>query len=114
MAKNAASATRSGYTQLNLQNRRMDRGISLEKIADTTKISIRFLQAIEAEEFDKLPGGIFSISYLKQYAAAIGFDEAKLLSCYTRATEPPREAKVVEPAQRGIRRWFRLSEATGE
>lgn len=110
-----ASASGPEYTQLNLQKRRLACGISLEKIADTTKISIRFLHAIEDEEFEKLPGGIFSLSYLKQYASAIGFDESKLLACYTRAVEPPRvEQPVPVSSSRGIRRWFRLLEPIGE
>jgi len=57
-------------------------GISLEQIAEETKISIRFLRAIEAERFEELPGGIFARSYIRQYAAAIGFDEEELLRRY--------------------------------
>jgi cytoskeletal protein RodZ len=113
MASKATPATRSKYTQLNLQKSRVDCGLSLEKIADSTKISIRFLHAIEDEEFEKLPGGIFNISYLRQYATAIGFDEAKLLAFYSRKTEPERSEVVVRKPIRGIRRWFGVEAATG-
>jgi len=75
--------------RLDLSRFRKNSGISLEDIAAETKISLRFLRAIEAEQFDKLPGGIFSTSYLRQYAAAIGFDEAELLAHYDRAMNPP-------------------------
>lgn len=75
--------------RLDLSRFRKNSGISLEDIAAETKISLRFLRAIEAEEFDKLPGGIFSTSYLRQYAAAIGFDEAELLAHYNRTMNPP-------------------------
>ena len=106
MATTATSATRS--PQLNLRNRRADRGLSLETIADRTKISIRFLRAIEDEEFDKLPGGIFNTSYLRQYAAAIDFDESRLLSHYNRKTEPQRSDEGPGgSSSRGIWRWFR-------
>ena len=44
---------------LNLAARRAKAGLSLEQIAEMTKISIRFLRAIENEEFPLLPGGIF-------------------------------------------------------
>lgn len=67
---------------LNLERFRRSRNIALEQISEATKISGRFLQAIEAEEFEKLPGGIFDISYLRQYAAAIGFEPARLLAYY--------------------------------
>src|SRR5271166_3293035 len=67
---------------LNLPRFRKKAGVSLDQIADRTKISLRFLRAIEAEEFDKLPGGIFSTSYLRQYAASIGYDAEALVAHY--------------------------------
>jgi len=78
---------------------RRTRGISLEQIADSTKISIRSLQAIERGEFRKLPGGIYSTSYIRQYARAIDYDEDALLECYYsqngRLSEPaPAERKT--------------------
>lgn len=103
-----AKATGATRPQLNLQNRRTDRGLSLETIADTTKISIRFLRAIEDEEFDKLPGGIFNTSYLRQYAAAIGFDESKLLSHYSHKTAPQHaNAQADDSSARSFWRWLR-------
>jgi transcriptional regulator with XRE-family HTH domain len=50
---------------------RQARGISLGEIAKQTKIASYYLQAIEALEFAKLPGGIYRDTFLKQYAAAI-------------------------------------------
>ena len=67
---------------LDLSRLRKMAGVSLEEIAAGTKISLRFLRAIESEEFDQLPGGIFNTSYLRQYAAAIGYDEGRLLAYY--------------------------------
>jgi cytoskeletal protein RodZ len=61
---------------------RRNRGISLQQIADSTKISIRSLEAIEQGEFRKLPGGIYNTSYIKQYARAIDFDEGEILRVY--------------------------------
>lgn len=108
MARNS-NATASACSQLNLRGSRAKKGLSLEQIAETTKISMRFLKAIEDEEFDKLPGGIFNTSYLKQYAVAIGFDPAKLLSFYDRRTAPQQTAEVLmEPETRGLLRWFRV------
>ncbi len=65
-----------------LKNWRQGRGISLETIAQNTKLSVRILQAIECGDFKKLPGGIYSTSYIRQYARAIDFDEAVLLGFY--------------------------------
>ena len=65
-----------------LRTLRLRAGVSLEAIAESTKISMLFLRAIEAEEFQKLPGGIFDTSYIRQYAAAIGCDPAPILALY--------------------------------
>src|SRR5258708_16928839 len=75
-------------SSLNLAGCRLNGGISLEQIAEATKISMRFLRAIEDEEFEKLPGGIFNTSYLRQYAAATGLEEAELLAHYDRRMNP--------------------------
>ena len=45
------------------------RGVSLDEISSATKISLRILDAIEREDFSKLPGGIFSRSFIRSYAA---------------------------------------------
>ena len=76
---------------LNLAERRAKTGISLKEIAESTRISIRFLEAIEREDFDVVPGGIFLRSYLKQYAAAIGCNAGELLEaagCTPGAAQP--------------------------
>jgi cytoskeletal protein RodZ len=90
----------STTTVLRLEEIRRKRGVSLEHIANTTKISTRFLRAIESEEFEKLPGGVFSTSYIRQYATAIGFPEEKVLSQYG-AFEAARlaEDQVVVPVR---------------
>ena len=67
---------------LGLATIRRNRGISLEQIAESTKINIRSLKAIEGGDFQKLPGGIYNTSYIRQYARAIDFDEAELLAFY--------------------------------
>ena len=69
---------------LGLSTIRRNRGISLEQIAESTKISIRSLEAIEQGHFAKLPGGIYTTSYLRQYARAIEYDESTLLELYSR------------------------------
>ena len=67
---------------LGLATIRRNRGVSLEQIADSTKISVRSLEAIERGEFRKLPGGIYNTSYIRQYARAIDYDESVLLDFY--------------------------------
>ena len=69
---------------LGLSTIRRNRGISLEQIAESTKISKRSLEAIEQGEFRKLPGGIYNTSYIRQYARAIEYDEYALIAFYKR------------------------------
>ncbi|HZT31470.1 MAG TPA: helix-turn-helix transcriptional regulator [Bryobacteraceae bacterium] len=71
---------------MGLATLRRNRGVSLEQISHVTKISLHNLQAIESGEFQKLPGGIYNTSYIRQYARAIDFDEGELLAYYHRKT----------------------------
>jgi cytoskeleton protein RodZ len=61
---------------------RSTKGISLEEIAQNTKLKVSTLRAIETGEFDQLPGGLYNISYIRQYARAIGADEGSLVELY--------------------------------
>lgn len=72
--------------KLDLARLRESKGISLRQIADSTKISLRFLQAIEQGDFRQLPGGIYDRSYIRQYARAIDFEESRLLAYYEALT----------------------------
>jgi cytoskeletal protein RodZ len=84
---------------LGLASIRQNRGISLEQIAASTKISVRALEAIERGDFRKLPGGIYNTSYIKQYARAIDYDESVILAVYHRETNP---VKPEAGASKGI------------
>ena len=66
----------------NLQREREMRGVTLQEIAAATKIGVRFLQALEAEDFGKVPGGIFTRSFIRTYAKYLGLDEERVLAEY--------------------------------
>lgn len=57
-----------------LRRAREARGLSLQEIAATTKISASVLEALERNDVSKLPGGIFSRSFVRSYASEIGLD----------------------------------------
>jgi cytoskeletal protein RodZ len=76
---------------LGVKSWRQQKGISRESIAASTKLSTRHLDAIEAGDFERLPGGVYNTSYIKQYARAIGFDETNLLAYYKEIYNPPAE-----------------------
>jgi cytoskeletal protein RodZ len=57
-----------------LREARERRGISLRTIANTTKISVVALEALERNEVSRLPGGIFSRAFVRSYAIEVGLD----------------------------------------
>lgn len=65
-----------------LKRERELRGISLREIADSTRISMRFLEAIEEDELDRIPGTFFVRAILRSYAQTIGLDEHQVLNKY--------------------------------
>ncbi|MCX7975190.1 MAG: helix-turn-helix domain-containing protein [Candidatus Aminicenantes bacterium] len=63
-----------------LKQEREKRGISLEEISQATKISCRFLQAIENDNYDLLPGGFFNKAFLRAYLQYLGLEEKPFLN----------------------------------
>lgn len=68
-----------------LRRERELRHISLDEIAATTKIGTRLLRALEDEQFDQLPGGIFNKGYVRAYARYVGIDEEQAVADYLQA-----------------------------
>ncbi len=68
------------------------RGITLEEIAEATKIGTRSLRALEEEEFDKLPGGIFNKGFVRAYARYLGIDEEQAVADYISAVGEAQSA----------------------
>ena len=62
---------------------REERGISLREISDQTRISVRYLELIETNDYKRLPGGIFNRSFVKAYARSVGYDEKAAVEGYT-------------------------------
>jgi cytoskeletal protein RodZ len=79
-----------------IRRERLKRGWDLEQIARSTKISGHWLEAIESGQFDKLPGGVFTRSFVRQYARALGIDDHEIDSELRRILEPA----APEPLQR--------------
>jgi cytoskeleton protein RodZ len=70
-----------------LRQAREARKITLQDIAATTKIGSRALQALEDEDFDQLPGGIFNKGFVRAYARCVGLDEDKTVAAYMEAAK---------------------------
>jgi cytoskeleton protein RodZ len=77
-------------------------GLALDKIAADTRISSRFLTAIENEDFHLLPGGVFNRGFIRAYAERVGLDPEQALADYDRMSiaveEPVENLQKVERA----------------
>ena len=70
-----------------LRAARRGRKRSIEQIARITKISPTLLRAIENNDFDRVPGGLFTRGYLRAYAREVGLDPEALVQRYRTEVE---------------------------
>jgi cytoskeletal protein RodZ len=85
---------------------RRNKGLTLKQIAAETRISVAYLEAIEEGRFDKLPGGVYNTSYVRQYARAIDYDEDGLIEFYYRETGTGPLGREPNSAHATSRRTF--------
>lgn len=97
-----------------LRRERLKRKLDLEGISNELKISARMLAAIEDERFDKLPGGVFAKSFVRQYARLLGLDEEEIAGQLQRILDPQAPSPqaglelvkdTVVPLPRGVEAW---------
>jgi cytoskeletal protein RodZ len=91
-----------------LKKARETKGVALEVIANATKISTRYLHAVEQENFDQLPGGVFRRSIVRSYARAAGLDEEVWVKRYLEISQP--EEIVISEEDRA---WAEFAENVG-
>jgi cytoskeletal protein RodZ len=72
------------------------RGVSLKEIAESTKINIRFLRALEEDQFDVLPGKFFTRGIIREYAKYLGLEEDSVLNKYHDALQALRKDEKEE------------------
>lgn len=65
-----------------LRQAREEREITISEVAEHTRISSLYLQAIENDEFKILPGGIFNKGFIKSFAKYVGVDENEAMEDY--------------------------------
>ncbi len=91
-----------------LRRQREAREISLREIAETSKISMRYLEALEDDRFDVLPAPVFARGFLREYSKVVGLDPDEVVNTYLLAlsggTEDDGETKVEPVRPRGSRR----------
>jgi len=76
-----------------LKREREMRGVSLEEISAATRISTRFLEAIENEKWEELPGGAFNRGFIRAIARFLGLDEDGLVAEYALETKGAHDVR---------------------
>src|ERR1051325_4452403 len=82
-----------------LRREREMRGIPLDEISESTKISRRHLEALEREHFDQLPGGVFNKGFVRAYAHFLGIDEDEAVADYSLASNEQPEPEDKFPLE---------------
>ena len=87
------------------------RGVSLDEISAATRISTRFLEAIEKDQWDQLPGGVFNRGFIRSIARFLGLDEDSLVAEYALGTASDVHVHVVAQRVRQMPRNWRPAAA---
>jgi cytoskeleton protein RodZ len=82
-----------------LRREREMRGVTINEIAESTKISRRHLESLEKEDFDSLPGGIFNKGFVRAYARYLGIDEDQAVADYSAASNEGPEPEDKFPLE---------------
>src|SRR5207249_5605529 len=83
-----------------LKREREMREVSLEELTKATRISTRFLLALENEDWEKLPGGVFGHGFVRTIARYLGLSEEALLGEYDLARAEHSPAPLPKPEER--------------
>lgn len=86
-----------------LRRERQKRDLELDQVSHELKIAPRFLRAIEEERFDRLPGGVFAKSFVRQYARMLDIDEEEAAAEVQRVLAPaqiPQFSDLARPPAR--------------
>jgi hypothetical protein len=84
-----------------LREARNRRKVELSEVEAATKIRLRYLRALEDEEWDVLPGGVYTRGFIRTYASFLGLDGERLVDDYQEDVEPWHRAAEAPPSQPG-------------
>jgi cytoskeleton protein RodZ len=99
-----------------LKRERELREVTLEEITAHTRIGPRFLEALENEDWEKLPGGVFNRGFVRSVARYLGLDEESLLGEYDLAHGAPPILPTNEKQEHRIPsppKWITLAMVLG-
>lgn len=101
-----AAEARAAFGQW-LRQQREVRGVELDEVARATKVSARYLEALEDGRFELLPAPVFARGFLREYARYVGLDADEAVNSYLTALQPGRNEEANDRGGRsGDRRWL--------
>ena len=122
LLKGMRSSTHHFGEQLRAERERRD--MALREIAEATKIRVRYLEALENGEHDRLPGFVFAKGYIRAYADTIGADVDMMVDAYVseqqqlgrietkqHACSPAPQDAALDPSTLRLK-WFGIASAT--
>jgi cytoskeleton protein RodZ len=99
-----------------LRRQREAREISLRDVAERTKISMRYLEAMEDDRFEVLPAPVFAKGFLREYARYVGLSPDEVVNHYL-SVQQPQSSEESDDGRRehrsggGWPRWLTLGGA---
>ena len=87
-----------------LQRAREQRGLAVEAISETTKVSVRHIRALEAGDYGQLPGGVFRKGFVRSYLEALGLEQDAWMQ---RFEESCQQSGLKEPS---AEEWAKFAE----
>lgn len=79
---------------LELRKQREIRGVTLKEIADATKISKRYLEALEMDDFASLPAPVFTRGFVREYARYLGLNAEEMAARYSQVIGAPPDTSA--------------------
>lgn len=84
-----------------LQQARLEKGLSLEDVAKSTKIKAPFLSYIESGEYQKLPSISYAQGFVRNYAKFLELPEEEILALFRREFDEEKEYRVLPKGLEG-------------
>lgn len=78
-----------------LQEERLRKGLTIEEVAKATKIRTEFLSAIENGDYQKIPPGVYTMGFIRNYTDFLGLPTREILALFRREYDQDRAFKVL-------------------
>jgi cytoskeletal protein RodZ len=88
-----------------LRREREKKGLSLSDVENDTKIRVRYIQALETEQFEIIPGEVYRLGFLKNYARLLDLDPETIIASYKSAREGADRGASPGEEQAGTRQF---------